>query len=141
MKTPREILFARHQNAGAKLDAIRVGVLSTESREGRRVAVPKFRVAGAATLPMLLWREFLFSFRWHLVGLGAVWAIIALLNVGSLPGSTVAIAAEKNPSPQKLFAALRENRQQLLELIGPPVNEPATAPLRRSGFQSQSMVI
>jgi hypothetical protein len=117
MKTPREILFQKHQAAEPKLDAIRETVV----REGRRVAVPKIKVADTATLPALSWRGFLLSLRWHLAGMGAAWLVIVLLNLN--PGHTTSLAsampAAKIPSPQIILASLRENRRELLEMIQP----------------------
>ena len=68
MKTPREILFKRHQAAEPKLDAIReTAVASTYDRRIHSPAVTDCRYS---------LREFLFSLRWHLAGMGAVWLVI-----------------------------------------------------------------
>jgi hypothetical protein len=117
MKTPREILFQKHQAAEPKLDAIRETVV----REGRRVAVPKIKVADTATLPALSWRGFLLSLRWHLAGMGAAWLVIALLslNVSHATSLASAIPRGKIPPAQIILASLRENRRELQELIQP----------------------
>ena len=117
MKTPREILLEQHQAVAPKLDAIRRAV----TREGRCAAVPKFTVAGTATLPVSFWREWFFSLRWHLAGMGAVWLVIAFLslNAGHSPGLAASVPAQKIPSAQIIMASLRENRRQLLELMQP----------------------
>jgi len=117
MKTPREILLKRHQAVAPKLDAIRHEVVG----EGRRVAAPESMVAGTATLPFLIWREWLYSLRWHLAGLGAAWLVIGLLNlsVGHPASLAAAIPRGKIPSPRIILASLRENRRELLELIQP----------------------
>jgi len=117
MKTPREILLKRHQAVGPKLDAIREAVVWA----GRRAAIPKYGVAGTATLPVSAWHELLFSLRWHLAGMGAVWLVIGLLNlsVGHSAGLAAAIPRGKIPSPRVILASLREHRRELLELIQP----------------------
>ena len=117
MKTPREILLERHQTARPKLDEIREKVVW----EGRRAAVPKSRVADTATLPVLSWREFIFSLRWHLAGMGAAWLLILLLNLNVGPSTTLVsvVPAAKIPPPQIILASLRENRRELLQLLQP----------------------
>jgi hypothetical protein len=92
MKTPREILFQRHENAALKLDAIRDEVLNTEFRERRRATASKFRVADTATLPILLWRELIWPCRRIWTGLAAVWVLLFIVdfsqrdNVSSVTG-------------------------------------------------------
>jgi hypothetical protein len=117
MKTPREILFQRHQAAEPKLDEIREKVVW----EGRRATVPKYGVADTATLPALRWREFFFSLRWHLAGMGAAWLLIILLNLNVGPSTTLAsvVPVAKIPPPQIILASLRENRRELLQLLQP----------------------
>jgi hypothetical protein len=117
MKTPREILFQKHQAVESKLDAIRKTVVE----EGQRVAVSKTRVADTATLPVLSWREFLISLRWHVGGMGAAWLVIVLLNLNMSHSTNLAstLPVAKIPAPQIILASLRENRRELLEMIQP----------------------
>ena len=75
------------------------------------------------------WREILYPLRWHLAGMSAAWLVVALLNVEPSPAPTAIMSRQKDsPSARQLLMALRENRRQLLELIGPPVTEPAPPP-------------
>jgi len=75
------------------------------------------------------WRDTLYSLRWHLAGMSAVWLVVALLNVEPSPASANIMSRQKDsPSPRQLLMALRENRRQLLELIEPPATEPAPPP-------------
>jgi hypothetical protein len=135
MKTPREILFQKHQAAKPKLDAIRETVV----REGRRAAVPKTRVASTAILPALSWREFLISLRWHLAGMGAAWVVIVLLNlnIGHSTSLASALPAAKIPPPQIILASLRENRRELLEMIQ-PVESHEARPVKLFPLQPRS---
>ncbi len=74
-------------------------------------------------------REILYPLRWHLAGMSAVWLVVALLNAEPSPAPAVVMSREKDsPSARQLLMALRENRRQLLELIEPPVTEPAPPP-------------
>ena len=114
MKTPREILFERHQAIAPKLDAI---------RETAVAAVGDHCITNpsAVTDRRYNLREFLFSLRWHLAGMSAVWLVIAFLslNAGHSPGLAASAPARKIPSAQIIMASLRENRRQLLELMQP----------------------
>lgn len=113
MKTPREILFQRHQSAEPKLDDIRETVVA--SVYDCRTHSP------AVTDRRYNWREFLISLRWHLAGMGAAWLIIVLLNlnIGHATNLASAIPRAKIPPAQIILAALRENRRELLEVIQP----------------------
>jgi hypothetical protein len=66
--------------------------------------------------------EFLFSLRWHLAGMSAIWLIVALLNLsaGHSPGMVAAVPRGKIPSAQIIMASLRENRRELLQMIQSP---------------------
>jgi hypothetical protein len=115
MKTPREILFKRHQAAESKLDAIRETAVASVC--DRRIAN-----SPAITDRGYNWREFFFSLRWHLAGMGAAWLVIVLLNlnVGHSVSLASAMPREKIPSAQIILASLRENRRELLQMIQSP---------------------
>ena len=117
MKTPREILLERHQAAEPKLDAIRQSVVAAVY--DRRTT--KITDSSPVTDRRHFWREFLFSLRWHLAGLGASWLVILVLNLNVGPSTTFASAlpAAKIPPPQIILASLRENRRELQQLIQP----------------------
>jgi hypothetical protein len=122
MKTPKEILLQRHQTIEPKLNAVRQNVLATLSKPG---------VAQS-------WREFILAARWHLAGLSAVWMAVLFLNFDSAPRSTVVVARDKIPPARELWAALLENRRELIELTEtPPARQPASLPPRRSEIQAR----
>jgi len=86
--------------------------------------------------------DFIFSIRWHLAGLSAVWMVVLLLSLDSTPGSTLVIARDKIPSARVLLASLLKNRRELMELTGtPPAGEPVALPPRRSENQSSIEVV
>jgi hypothetical protein len=126
MKTPRELLLQRHQAIEPKLNAVRQNALVALERPGMAQS----------------WRMFVFSLRWHLAGISAVWIAVLLLNLGSPPGSTVVIAREKIPTARVLLEALLKNRRELLELTETPAANEFTAPLpRRSEIQAAIEIV
>jgi len=126
MKTPREILLQRHQAVEPKLDAVRRNALAALARPGLAQS----------------WRTFVFSLRWHLAGMSAVWMAVLLLNLDSPPGPTAVIARDKIPTARVILAALLENRRELLELTEmPAASEPAALPPRRSEIQTAIEIV
>lgn len=122
MKTPRDILLERHRAADPKLDAIRREVVW----EGRRAAVPKFRVADTATLPVLIWRELIIPSRRIWAGLAATWILIFVFNFAQRDPAELMARKTPPPSPEMILT-FRQQERLLAELIGP--NEPqAVAP-------------
>ncbi len=81
MKTPRDILFARHQAATPKLDVIRrevVTQLNTQAEKAQHRAVSfSARLLGG---PLTLWRELIFPCRQIWTGLAAAWVLIFVVN-------------------------------------------------------------
>lgn len=128
MKTPSEILFERHASAQSKLNGIRHSVVG--------------QVAGTRQS----WRERVIPLRWHLAGMAAVWALVALLHF-ERPSAPSTLVAENNGStPRDFLVALLENRRQLGEMIDSAVSEvPPPAhpfvPRRRGEFQTASAVV
>jgi len=123
MKAPREILLRQHQTAEPKLDAIRRTVVAEQldnkatKEQGRKLNFVSWFFGCSNTA----WREFIFSLRWHLAGMGAAWLLIILLNlnVGHSVALASAVPAAKIPPPQIILASLRENRRELLQVIQP----------------------
>jgi hypothetical protein len=76
MKTPREILMAKHCPAEPKLDAIR-GKVVAQCRETQRSARSAFKLT---IFPQLLWRELVMPSRWTWGTLAAAWALIFVVN-------------------------------------------------------------
>ena len=111
MKTPRVILFQRHQDAAPKLDAIRKTAVAAMKESNHSKTINHHG--------SLL--EFLFSLRWHLAGMSALWLVIAFLdlNAREAPPQMAAVPRGKIPSTQIIMASLRENRRELLQVIQP----------------------
>lgn len=82
MKTPREILMARHRAAIPKLDAIRESVIGGLNHQA---ADPETRVRGVLAFwrsgPSLLWRELILPSRRIWTGLATVWLVLIGVNL------------------------------------------------------------
>ncbi len=96
MKTPREILFARHQAAAPKLDAIRCSVVGElNNKETKEQSQPTFLVAWLLRCSNRIWLELVFPCRRIWTGLAAVWILLFIINsserdpVSSVTGQTV----------------------------------------------------
>lgn len=102
MNTPRDILLQRHRSTQPKLDAIRHSVLAEETPSTDAPLSP---------------REMLRSLRWHLIGMSAVWLLILILRTDAGRAPVLAAAIPKPPSPQIMFASMREHRRLLSEMM------------------------
>ena len=81
MKTPREILFARHQAATPKLDAVRRSVVAElNNKETKEQSQPTFLVAWLLRCSNKIWLELVFPSRRIWTGLAAVWILIFMVN-------------------------------------------------------------
>jgi hypothetical protein len=144
MKTLREVLFEKHQAAEPRLDAIREQVVAGLNPDGSTEApVRSKRAAGDWQSGAPGWRQFLWSLRWHLAGVSAIWMVALLLNVDSTPELTQDAPRQEAPSPQQFLAGLRESQRQLRELTEAPAAQPAPEapepkPSPRSQIQSRS---
>ncbi len=121
MKTPLEVLLQQHQGAPPKLDAIRAKV-----------------VAGIASAPApksISWLDMARSLRWHLAGWSAAWVVVMVLSIDHSPSTVAQIPRDKIPSPQQIWASLREHRRLLLEDSDAAVVEASAPPGRRSEIE------
>lgn len=125
MKTPRELLLARHADARPRLDALRAAVLAE---------LPSARPsAPAPSLKATLWEQLVVAGRPAWAALGAAWAVILLLNTASsLVTERPVVATADLPSPE-VEAILTAQRQLWVELTSPaepppPAKEPPASP-------------
>ena len=129
MKTLREVLLEKHRRVEPKLDAIREQVnaglaAGNTDTPGRSKQMAREWQPDASAF-QIGWRQLLWSLRWHLAGLSAVWLVVVALNIDHTPDRTLGATRRGGPSPRQLLAALRENQRQLRELIAAPAAEPA----------------
>jgi hypothetical protein len=121
MKTPREILLARHQAAQPRLDAL------------RRELVAEMKPPVSARLNIVALGAELFRLpRPALVGLGLVWGVIVLLNVVAPETSSPAPApATMARLPDATREELRAQRRLFSELVGTAAEPPRFVPRPR----------
>ena len=108
MKTPRDILLARHRAAEPKLDAIRKAVLAKAITPAPEPRPPRI---GAFALGLTLWREVILPSRRAWSGLAATWMLIALINLAESRGSQGTTA---KPTAQSNMADSFIEQQKLL---------------------------
>ena len=131
MKTPREILLARHRGAESKLDDIRNKALAELARGSAASfgASAPGRTGSTKPQPWLarLWQELVWPHRRAWVGMATVWFLLALLNLGDAPGSSRAVTARRLPSAQAMLLLAEQQRvlAELLQTAPAPPAEPA----------------
>jgi hypothetical protein len=81
MKTPREILLARHRAAAPKLDAIRHEVIQELNNKGtKEQSRPASLVASLLGCSNKLWQELIWPCRRIWTGLAAVWVLLFIVD-------------------------------------------------------------
>ncbi len=138
MKTPREILFERHQGAEPKLDAIRQEVLADVAGERsaavHRTAPPNLHQArsrrpGALAsikhrLSALLWPS-----PWAWAGATAAWMLIFALNFSASRPSEGGVVAQKPALPASVVKMASAERRVLMNsLLDLSLSEAITPP-------------
>ncbi len=127
MKTPRELLLARHATVQPRLDALRrevvAGYVSTPATDNA--------LAQAGFLARL-WVELFWSCRRRWLGLAAAWAIVLAFNLAGREASSPPLVSARQTRPgAELRLALGEQRRLLAELLGtsllPPVERRKSA--------------
>jgi hypothetical protein len=116
MKTPREILLARHQAVVPKLDRIRHAVVGEwPEREPGRQRGFKVLMASLPGLPHKLWRELVLPCRRIWLGFAAVWLLLFVINAAQQDSSQDAVV--QRPPSAGLMMAYRDQQRMLDELL------------------------
>jgi hypothetical protein len=116
MKTPREILFSRHQATLPKLDAIRREVVAGLNRQDAKP--PSFISALASWLlggSKQIWQELIWPCRRIWAGLAAVWILIFIVNFSQRDGSQTMMA--KSAPTAEMMMTFRDQQKLLNELL------------------------
>jgi hypothetical protein len=123
MKTPRDLLFARHQAAALKLDAIRREVLAAElnNQETKEQSQPSNFVTWFLCCSNKVWLELIWPCRRIWTGLAATWILICVFNFSQRDPAELLARKSPPPSPEMILTFPQQERL-LAELIGP--NEP-----------------
>ena len=148
MKTPRELLLQRHAPAEAKLDAVRAEVIASLGGVGSAPApTSPARVKPrppALSWWLVAWRELFWSCRRAWLGVGAVWAVLFLVNltVDDAPGASRTLALAPSPETRR---RLREQFLLRAELMGttlaPPPEPRVLAPPRPRSERRQKEML
>ena len=116
MKTPHDILFARHQAAAPRLDAVRreivAGLNHQDAKSQSWVALLASWCLGGANK---LWLELVWPCRRIWTGLAAIWILIFIVNFSQRDSSQVHLA--KSSSPAAMTMTLRDQQKLLNELL------------------------
>jgi hypothetical protein len=125
MKTPRDILFARHQAAAPKLNASRCEVVDKlNNKETKEQSFSVFFVSSLLSCSNKLWLELIWPCRRIWAGLAAVWILIFAVNFSQRDPAEMMARKSPPPSPEMILA-FRQQEMLLTELIGQ--NEPRVA--------------
>ena len=132
MKTPREILFARHRAVAPKLDALRERAI-----EGIKEPVREEPMLHRLTASL---RGFFPGPRAAWGSLAAAWIVIIVLNVASRETTPERPAARmETKRSSETLQALREQKRLFAEMVGslstPDTETPRSIPRPRSERQ------
>jgi hypothetical protein len=128
MKTPRDLLLARHQAANPKLDALRHAVVADLNRQGAKTRRPAPRFAAACRgWLQQVWLELVWPCRRTWAGLAVVWVLLLLINVSQHDRSPVVMA--RSSPPAAMMLTFRDQQKMLNDLFadhapGPDVDRP-----------------
>jgi hypothetical protein len=135
MRTPREILLARHRAAEPNLDDIRQSVVgelndrNSASRTAKKTqSFPDKLVSLFLGCPNAIWHEVIWPARRIWAGLAAVWLLIFAVNFSMRNHATIRMA--KSSAAPEVIMALRQQQQLLSELIGP--DDPPVAEVQKT---------
>jgi hypothetical protein len=121
MKTPRQILLARHPAVEPKLDRIRRAAVQVAADVNRRSpAHHEFTFTATVSCALAsLYRELIWPCRKIWAGLAAVWLVLLSVNF-ALREPLPAIGARRaSPESSQLEAMFQLREQMLAQLIGP----------------------
>lgn len=119
MKTPRELLLARHADARPRLDALRAAVLA-------ELLSPR-PSAPSSSLRVTLWEQLVVACRPAWMALGAAWVLILVLNTTSSATTERPVVATASPRSPEVEAMLTAQRQLWVELTSPTEPPPPRA--------------
>jgi hypothetical protein len=116
MKTPRDLLFARHQAANPKLDAIRREVVAELNNEATKTPSLLSRFAPLRLgCSNKLWLELVWPCRRIWTGLAAVWVLLFIFNFSQRDANQPMMA--KSTSAAAMTMTFRDQQIMLNELF------------------------
>ena len=127
MKTPREVLFGKHQGIESKLDKVRTEALA-ESFDGKAKTNSNLAELAPNSIASSWFVELLQSLRPHFVGLAGAWLIILGIYFATRETSSPILVEAPAPSPE-VIATLKEQKQLFTQLIGSSENNQPAGPV------------
>jgi len=116
MKTPRDILFARHQAVEPKLDAIRgEQVAELNKKEKKEQSWPASVITSLLCCSNKLWLELVWPCRRIWTGLALIWILLLLFNISQR--DTLQTVIVKSPPSPELMMTFRDQQMLLNELL------------------------
>jgi hypothetical protein len=131
MKTPREILLARHRAAAPQLDAIRHAVVNDLSRPTQAGAWPANLAAACLRLLTVPWRELVLPARRVWTALAAVWVLLFVINFSQR--NPVSSVTGQPARPQPVMMSWQAQQRWLNELLTDRAAPPDADRPRNSG--------
>jgi hypothetical protein len=124
MKTPRDVLFARHQNAAPKLDAIRHEVVAELNHQDTKAQSLTINLVSWCLGGLnKFWLELVWPCRRIWTGLAAIWILILAVNLSQR--APAELMARKNPTSPEMILTFQQQEMLLAELTGQ--NKPQAA--------------
>lgn len=149
MRTPREMLFARHRQAEPKLDAVRQRALAAlQAPAPRPAAAPRHRAGQwLGTMLRTAWWELIWPARRAWAGLAVLWLAVLGANL-EMNATSPGVPAGRSTPPRELARAFEEQRRVLAELLPaaqtpppPTVHPPQPADRPRSERSATSKAV
>jgi hypothetical protein len=135
MKTPREILFARHQAAAPKLDAVRRSVVEGLNNEDAKThSFLSSFVPWCLGCSNKIWWELIWPCRRIGTGLAAVWLLIFIVNFSQR--DPVSSATGRPVHAQAVMMSWQVQQRWMNELLAdrsatpPEADRPKSVPLK-----------
>lgn len=125
MKTPRELILARHRASVFNHQPIRPEELAEYAHASAVRSADQLHQSGVPRKLSAIhnfWMEAIWP--WHRAWLGmmAIWLILLLVNMATRESPKVARIKMIMPTPE-IMAELREQEQTIIQLIGPSIQQ------------------
>lgn len=139
MKTPRELILEKHRSMERRLEQIRPEELAALAGAALApTARPMRQETGLLAMAREFWEQSIRPWRRAWLGMAAAWIVILVAFAATHDTPRMARVKVRPPSPE-MMAALREQRQMMLQLFEPAASEHPTGP-RIPGPRSEHRV-
>ena len=137
MRTPREILFAKHRPAEPQLDSIRRAVVEELARQKAKQPSPV--LFALLWFPRKMWQELIWPSRRIWAGFAAAWLVIVAANLVDRP-ERAALGAGTKPQRAQVLMAWEQQQKLLVTLLsdtdGRDAERPKPVPRPRSNCRA-----